>query len=92
MSNIVMKNERSNTTNEVKGNFEEAYDMLPHKYRTQVRLQIAQKCGWKSQLTFHLKRKGNTTITILEAPVIEASFEAHNINAWTGEYIKQLQY
>jgi len=86
-----MKNEGNNTSIEVKNNFKEAYGMLPHKYQTPVRLEIMQKCDWKSQLTFHLKRKGDTTITILEAPVIEAAFEAHNINAWTGEYIKQLQ-
>ena len=76
-----------NTKKEIKTEFIKGYDMLPAKFQIPIRNDIMKKCGWKSLVTFHLKRKGNVQISILEIPVIEKIFSEFNLDPWTGEYL-----
>jgi len=78
-----------NTKKQIKTNFEEGYGMLPAKFQIPARDDIMKKCGWKSLVTFHLKRKGTVHISILEIPVIEEIFAKHNLDPWTGEYLSK---
>ena len=84
-----MNTDVNNTANEVKANFRKAYGMIPADYQAEFREKLKEQTVW-SHMTFHNKRKGSTTFTPLELRAVEAAFAAYNIDAWTGEYIKQL--
>jgi len=73
-----------------KKKFIEAYQMLPQKYLEPLKEEIKGKCGWNTDSTFHRKRLGTVRIRLPERQIIEEVFAKYNINAWTGEYIKQL--
>ena len=88
MAKVTKINTYENTFIKVK-NFMIAYGMVPAAKQLELRNSLMETCGWKAFKTFHAKRQGLVKITILEIPAIEAAFEKYNIDAWTGEYIKQ---
>lgn len=76
------------TTNAVKNNFRKGYDMLPSKFKTNVRIKIMNGCDWLTQQTFYNKLNGKKIIRSPEKIVIEKIFAEYNLDAWTGEYLK----
>lgn len=77
----------NNTTN---GGFSKAWDLVPGGQQTNVRIEIMQKCGWKSRQTFYSKLNGASEISNPELIVLKSIFEPFNINVETGRYIKEL--
>lgn len=90
MSNLTNNTSIQNTSNELK-DFIGAYGMVPASKQVEFRDKLMFDCDWKTEKTFHQKRKGDVKVTKPEAMVICSAFATLNIDAHTGEYIKQLQ-
>lgn len=83
-----------------KKNFSKAFDALKKSEASVVKEVISRKCKWGNikkangefQL-FYAKKRGDRPISekseknINEVAIIETTFRAFNINAWTGETI-----
>jgi hypothetical protein len=78
---------KNNTTNV---GFSKAWDLIPIGKQLEVRLEIQEKCEWKSHQTFYNKRNGKFPVSYPETIVLKGIFERFNIDVETGEYIKQL--
>ena len=74
---------KTNTTKRL--SFRKAYEELPAARQRFIKLEMAKKCGWKSNTTFYNKLNEKRNINYLESKVIEVLFSEIGFNAWTGE-------
>ena len=80
--------EQNNTTN---GGFSQAYKKVPAGALGLVRGRIMAECEWTSTATFYAKKTGKSNIKAPEWRVLVTIFAEYGINAFTGEYTKELQ-
>lgn len=73
--------------------FRKAYGKLSKGDAAVVRETVTKLCGWASTQSFYDKMNGNRPIIERneknknEEAIIESTFRAFNISAWTGETI-----
>ena len=76
-----------------KTNFTKAFDNLKGHERRVVKEVIIRTCKLKSPVSFYQKKNGDRQISersekgVNEIQIIENTFKAFNVNAWTGEKI-----
>ena len=62
---------KNNTT---KGGFSKAWNLVPVGKQLEVRLEIQEKCEWKSDQTFYNKRNGKFLVSYPELMVMKTIF------------------
>jgi hypothetical protein len=67
-------------------NFKRAYGKLKFNEAPIVKETIMKKCKWSHQ-TFSHKKDGKRSFFVEEVDIVEATFRAFGIDAWSGEEI-----
>ena len=70
-----------------KENFKRAFGKLKVKEAPIVKETIMKRCRWSHQ-TFSHKKEGKRRFEIEEADIVETTFRAFGIDAWSGEELE----
>jgi hypothetical protein len=76
-----------------KNNFLKAFDKLNKTQALVVKEVITKLCKWGSPQLFYAKKRGDRPISekseknVDEVAIIETTFRAFHLDAWTGETI-----
>ena len=74
-----------------KENFRKAFENLRKKDASIVKETITRRCGWGSFQLFYMKMRGDRSLqewnqkNVDEISVVETTFRAFGIDAWSGE-------
>ena len=69
------------------GGFKAGYHSLPHKMLQEARMEICRLCYWNIN-SFNGRLNGKRPFRVYEIEQIEKYFQQYNLNAWTGEELK----
>ncbi len=69
-----------------KENFKRAFEKLKVKEAPIVKETIMKRCSWSHQ-TFSHKKEGKRGFSLEETDIVEITFRAFGIDAWSGEDI-----
>ena len=72
-----------------KENFKRAFEKLKVKEAPIVKETIMKRCKWSHQ-TFSHKKGGKRSFNVDETDVIETTFRAFGIDAWSGDDVLTL--
>jgi hypothetical protein len=76
--------EKENEKMDGPANFKRAYLRLKLLEAPIVKEAIMKRCWWSSQ-TFSHKKDGKRGLTLKETEIVEITFRAFGLDAWTGE-------
>jgi hypothetical protein len=83
-------NNVNNTVNPL-NSFRDGFDQFPKWLQRSTREKLMDRCGWKSRITFYSKMNGKVSLRPPERAIVRELFAKHNINAFTGEQLENIE-